>query len=219
MWLFSTAAVGLLASSASASYGRYHQEEPSSSSSSEPQPPLPAGECQLVGGDSASCFEKPTQQQQHYYQYHVDSSSSSSSNSHKQQLNHTQNNREGGLKHASKETESVDDDDASQSGTLLKWLSHKMVPESKQCGVYLAPSTIPGAGLGMFAGRDYKPREIVTEGDIVIPLSEIDWHNGFQLDFFLWEEYTWRYVLYTQCDSRSLFFNGREKVVFLWLWI
>ena len=46
----------------------------------------------------------------------------------------------------------------------------------------------------MFAGRKYNRRETVTQGDIVIPLSEIDWHNGFELSQFLWEEYTWSYV-------------------------
>ena len=49
----------------------------------------------------------------------------------------------------------------------------------KECGVYLAPSTIPGAGMGMFAGnKQYEKGDIVTEGDIVVPVFELDWHNG-----------------------------------------
>ena len=110
---------------------------------------------------------------------------STTANTKQQQQNSTQRD---GLKQASKETDSAEYDD----DPLLQLLSDKMVPEAKSCGVYLAPSTIPGAGLGMFAGRDYKRHDIVTQGDIVIPLSEIDWHNGFRLSFFLWEEYTWR---------------------------
>jgi hypothetical protein len=111
------------------------------------------------------------------------------SSTHKEQHESNSTQRDG-LKMASKGgTDSAEDED---EDPLLQWLNEKMVPEAKACGVWLAPSTIPGAGLGMFAGRAYKPQEIVTEGDIVIPLSEIDWHNGFQLNFFLWEEYTWR---------------------------
>ena len=54
----------------------------------------------------------------------------------------------------------------------------------------------------MFAGRKYKRQEVVTQGDIIIPLSEIDWHNGFELSQFLWEEYTWSYVTKTfMCGS------------------
>ena len=106
---------------------------------------------------------------------------------HKQRMDTNFTGRDGGLKQAAKGTDATDDDDA-----LLSLLTDKMVPEAKSCGVYLAPSTIPGAGLGMFAGRDYKRHDVVTQGDVVIPLSELDWHNGFKLNFFLWEEYTWR---------------------------
>lgn len=56
----------------------------------------------------------------------------------------------------------------------------------------MAPSTIPGAGLGMFAGnRDYEEDDILTRGDLVIPIFELDWHNGFHDYNFLWDEYTW----------------------------
>lgn len=52
-----------------------------------------------------------------------------------------------------------------------------------ECGMYLAESTIPGAGLGMFAGnREYKEEDIVTEGDLMVPIFELDWHNG-HLDY------------------------------------
>jgi hypothetical protein len=64
---------------------------------------------------------------------------------------------------------------------------------SSQCGIYLAPSTIPGAGLGMFAGNARNKGDMVTAGDLVIPIVEKAWHNG-DLDQdlpFLWDEYTW----------------------------
>ncbi|KAL3938258.1 MAG: hypothetical protein SGBAC_006800, partial [Bacillariaceae sp.] len=67
--------------------------------------------------------------------------------------------------------------------------------DNSKCGVYLAPSSIPHAGLGMFAGhRDYKTGEQVTDGDIVIPIFEMEWHNQdkeWEFDHFLWDEYTW----------------------------
>jgi len=50
----------------------------------------------------------------------------------------------------------------------------------QECGVYFAPSTIPGAGMGMFAGKDYAKDSYITTGDIVIPL--IDW-NTQNLDY------------------------------------
>ena len=67
--------------------------------------------------------------------------------------------------------------------------------DNSKCGIYLAPSSIPHAGLGMYAGhREYKNGQQVTDGDIVIPLFEMDWHNQlktWEYDHFLWDEYTW----------------------------
>jgi hypothetical protein len=61
--------------------------------------------------------------------------------------------------------------------------------EQSQCGLFLAPSSIPGAGLGIFAGdRRFAQGETVGMGDLVIPIVDHgDWEGGF----FLWDEYTW----------------------------
>jgi hypothetical protein len=64
-----------------------------------------------------------------------------------------------------------------------------------KCGLYLAPSSIPGAGSGVFAGDQlYRKGDIVGVGDIVIPIVELEWHNrGHHIMKypFLWDEYTW----------------------------
>ena len=61
-----------------------------------------------------------------------------------------------------------------------------------RCGVYYAPSTIPGAGYGIFAGRDFHESEWVLPGDLVVPLVEMGWNNGHSNDYHhLWEEYQW----------------------------
>lgn len=56
------------------------------------------------------------------------------------------------------------------------------------CRVYLAPSTIPGAGLGTFAGKNFQKGDEVTPGDAVVPLRDINWHNGGEdhVNTFLW---------------------------------
>lgn len=64
----------------------------------------------------------------------------------------------------------------------------------EDCGLYLAPSTIPGAGLGMFAGnRPFNVGDVVSYSDLMIMVNDMDWHNGGEeADYsFLWEEYTW----------------------------
>lgn len=59
------------------------------------------------------------------------------------------------------------------------------------CRVYLAPSTIPGAGLGTFAGRSFRKGDEVTPGDVVVPIRDIAFHNGGDdhENTFLWGKY------------------------------
>lgn len=68
----------------------------------------------------------------------------------------------------------------------------------EQCGIWLAPSTIKGAGLGMFAGVDFDVgQEFLRGGDSVIVIADISEHNTnslFKDDAFLWDEYTWNAV-------------------------
>lgn len=66
-------------------------------------------------------------------------------------------------------------------------------PVASECGYYLAPSTIPGAGLGMYAGKDVARGDRVTYGDPIVPLLDINWHNGNEDFYWLWGEYTWEF--------------------------
>ena len=63
----------------------------------------------------------------------------------------------------------------------------------QECGIWLAPSSLPGAGLGMYAGRDFAPREpMQPTGDVVIPMIDIQQQQFARTDFFfLWDEYVW----------------------------
>jgi hypothetical protein len=65
--------------------------------------------------------------------------------------------------------------------------------DESQCGIYFAKSTIPGAGLGMFAGKSFKKDDLLLPtGDVVLPVVDIVLHNGKDEDWhFLWDEYTW----------------------------
>lgn len=83
-------------------------------------------------------------------------------------------------------------------------------PSSHSCGVYFAPSTIPGAGFGMFAGTDYDPGDEVTPGDLVVPYVDMPWHNGvFEDDDlgFLWTEYVLRRQWFSLWSSGMVSFN------------
>ena len=63
------------------------------------------------------------------------------------------------------------------------------------CGVYLAPSTIPHAGLGIFAGKAYSKKwEPIGPPDIVIPILDYYRHNPNEeaiiFDLYGWNTHT-----------------------------
>ena len=45
-----------------------------------------------------------------------------------------------------------------------------------QCGLYLAESTIPGAGLGAFTGIDRQPGDIIGRGEVMVPIYDVSYH-------------------------------------------
>jgi hypothetical protein len=61
------------------------------------------------------------------------------------------------------------------------------------CGIWFAKSTIPGAGLGIFAGKDFEAgNSVLPIGDVVIPLVDLPIHQAKSSNpHFLWDEYTW----------------------------
>ena len=50
---------------------------------------------------------------------------------------------------------------------------------SIECDLYIAKSTIPNAGLGLFTGSAKTVGDIVGNGDVCLPLFNLDAHNGF----------------------------------------
>ena len=70
-----------------------------------------------------------------------------------------------------------DDDDGEES-------------DPNTCGAYMAPSSIPGAGLGLYAGQDFDIGDVITPGDLVVPINDIAFHTNKRpsAQDFLWDE-------------------------------
>jgi hypothetical protein len=66
-------------------------------------------------------------------------------------------------------------------------------PESSSsCELFMAASTIPGAGLGIFTAKDLEEGDYVGNGDVAIPLVEVPWHQGLTFDYFdPFADYVW----------------------------
>lgn len=74
-----------------------------------------------------------------------------------------------------------------------------VAPVGSQCGVWLALSTLPGAGVGMFAGKTFeKGQHMMPAGDHIVPIVDLNIHQEFA--FFLWDEYTWD-CKHLRCNS------------------
>ena len=63
---------------------------------------------------------------------------------------------------------------------------------SERCGLYLAPSTIPNAGLGVFTTRALQDGiTIPMAGDLCIPVVDQHWHMGHEEIFWPLKDYYW----------------------------
>ena len=63
---------------------------------------------------------------------------------------------------------------------------------SESCGLYLAPSTIPNAGLGVFTTRPLKRKSVVQPaGEVNIPIVDQHWHMGNKEFFWPLKDYYW----------------------------
>jgi len=71
--------------------------------------------------------------------------------------------------------------------------SLKTEKKMEQCGIYMAPSTIPNAGIGMFTGIDRRKGDGVGFGDLVVPIFDQMYHSGKvgSTKPFLWDDYCW----------------------------
>lgn len=54
--------------------------------------------------------------------------------------------------------------------------SSKQQQQQQQCTLYMAQSTIPHAGLGIFTGIPRAPGETLGSGDVLIPVIDLWYH-------------------------------------------
>ena len=99
--------------------------------------------------------------------------------------------------------------DSSNNGTTCAENNIKS-SHSNKCRVWVAKSTLPGSGIGMFAG-DYLIKngdEMMRAGDHTIPIVDLALHHptkdGEEPFFFMWNEYTWDDVILGGAGSTSL---------------
>ena len=62
-------------------------------------------------------------------------------------------------------------------------------PRNLECDLYMAQSTIPNAGLGIFTAIERRKGDTVGEGDVCIPLIDLEWHHPEA--FYPFQEYAW----------------------------
>jgi hypothetical protein len=73
---------------------------------------------------------------------------------------------------------------------VLLWLSlFVRLSMAASCGLYLAQSTIPEAGLGVFTGILRNPGDIIGAGDVCIPLLDPGTHHDNLFDPF--DDFVW----------------------------
>jgi hypothetical protein len=85
-----------------------------------------------------------------------------------------------------------------------------------ECDLYIAESTIPNSGLGIFAGVEKRVGESVGNGDVCFPLIELSWYNGVDANdadndlFNPFEDYVWDGI------TMGMGKEGDEEITALW---
>lgn len=90
-----------------------------------------------------------------------------------------------------------------------------------QCDLYLAASSIPGAGLGIFAGKEYHVGDSVGSGDIAIVVNSVSGYSNETLGNFFenpFQDYVWNasnmgICLDEDLESVGLFWPGINAAV------
>ena len=79
-------------------------------------------------------------------------------------------------------------------------------PHLQDCGIWVAMSAIEGAGLGMYAGRDYAKGDNLQDfGDLIVPIVDKSLHNQEQEFPFMWEDYHWNgWIVGTDVEAYEL---------------
>jgi hypothetical protein len=63
--------------------------------------------------------------------------------------------------------------------------------EQRSCSLFIAPSTIPNAGLGIFTARPLEKGDTIGNGDLIIPIYDADlYHQNLGLNWMI-DDYTW----------------------------
>lgn len=92
----------------------------------------------------------------------------------------------------SEQQDAVIDADGTVSNTAPISSSSSAAPRL-ECGIWLAPSSLPNTGLGMYAGTNYSMGDFFQKplGEIAIPVVDISWHNLDPNFAYLWDSYLW----------------------------
>ncbi|KAL3801644.1 hypothetical protein HJC23_013149 [Cyclotella cryptica] len=89
---------------------------------------------------------------------------------------------------------------------IARFLSHMLASSRSEeledklrstetCRLFMAPSTIPNAGIGVFTAVDMQEGGSLGYPDLAIPVTDLDWHNGGSRQggdyHWLWKDYDW----------------------------
>mmetsp|Transcript_30499 Transcript_30499/g.50347 ORF Transcript_30499/g.50347 Transcript_30499/m.50347 type:complete len:602 (+) Transcript_30499:87-1892(+) len=70
-------------------------------------------------------------------------------------------------------------------------LSDDSADTGDACTIFLAPSTIEGAGLGIFTSIARENNTVLGVSDVIIPIYDLRWHHPDDDKHFIFTEYVW----------------------------
>jgi hypothetical protein len=71
------------------------------------------------------------------------------------------------------------------------WSSSSDAADDDSCTVYLAPSTIEGAGQGIFTSVARENNTVLGLSDVIVPIYDLRWHHPDDDYHWIFTEYVW----------------------------
>ena len=89
-----------------------------------------------------------------------------------------------------------------KASTMQESLKHD------QCTLYLAQSSIPNAGLGVYTSVDFKKGDYIGEGELMIPITDLPYTEHWLVDDVQWDVDIDPRLYFESNEHNSIFYPG-----------
>ena len=94
---------------------------------------------------------------------------------------------------------------------------HRINKNVDQCQLYIAPSSIPNAGIGVYSTVDYKKGDHIGEGELLLPLTDFPYQEWWLVTDVQWDAGLCPHLYYESNEVNSIYYPGEKSKLFIFI--